>query len=153
MRTKEYLVLLRARDDQLVLTTMLFHDEVRPTRASPRRQEAGEEGARPGGGLIEVLSADWDPDATTTATASACRTCAAQAQGPEDRGARAAQGAQAGPDLMAALEKTLADLKGGGSSDDLSSLSKDELLERAKEQDVEGRSSMSKKELIEALGD
>ena len=38
------------------------------------------------------------------------------------------------PDLMAALEQTLADLKGGGGSDgDLSSLSKDELLERAKE--------------------
>ena len=53
---------------------------------------------------------------------------------------------------MAALEKTLADLKGSGGND-LSELSKDELLERAKEEDVPGRSSMSKKELIAALED
>src|SRR4051795_10778611 len=35
LRTKEYLVLLRARDEQLVLTTMLFHDELRPTTDIP----------------------------------------------------------------------------------------------------------------------
>ena len=32
MRTKEYLVLVRVRDGVLSLTTMLFHDEVRPTK-------------------------------------------------------------------------------------------------------------------------
>ena len=35
MRTKEYLVAVRARDGALTLTTMLFHDEVRPTKDIP----------------------------------------------------------------------------------------------------------------------
>jgi DNA end-binding protein Ku len=60
---------------------------------------------------------------------------------------------------MAALEQTLAQMRGGGgdggkggaSQDDLSSLSKQELLEKAAEQDVSGRSKMTKDELVEAL--
>ena len=32
LRTKEYLAALRVRDGALTLTTMLFHDEVRPTK-------------------------------------------------------------------------------------------------------------------------
>ena len=35
MRTKEYLAAVRARDGALALTTMLFHDEVRPTGKVP----------------------------------------------------------------------------------------------------------------------
>jgi DNA end-binding protein Ku len=35
MRTKEYLAAVRVRDDALTLTTMLFHDEVRPTKPVP----------------------------------------------------------------------------------------------------------------------
>lgn len=37
-------------------------------------------------------------------------------------------------------------------SDDLSGLTKAELLERAADADIDGRSSMNKDELIEALG-
>src|SRR3954463_1534049 len=35
MRTKEYLAAIRVRDDALTLSTMLFHDEVRPTNPIP----------------------------------------------------------------------------------------------------------------------
>jgi DNA end-binding protein Ku len=41
--------------------------------------------------------------------------------------------------------------KGGASADDLAALSKDELYERAQKLDIEGRSSMTKKQLIDAL--
>jgi hypothetical protein len=48
---------------------------------------------------------------------------------------------------MAALEESLSKLK----TKDLADLSKKELLERAADEDVEGRSSMSKDELVDAL--
>jgi non-homologous end joining protein Ku len=51
------------------------------------------------------------------------------------------------PDLMAALEESLAKLKG----DRLEDLTKNELQARAADADVEGRSSMSKDELVDAL--
>src|SRR3954467_7579358 len=35
MRTKEYLAAVRVRDGALTLTTMRFHDEVRPTKPVP----------------------------------------------------------------------------------------------------------------------
>ena len=61
------------------------------------------------------------------------------------------------PDLMAALRESLDAARGiskkddDGDDDELGGLTREELYERAQERDVPGRSSMSKKELIEAL--
>jgi DNA end-binding protein Ku len=63
LRTKEYLVAVRVRDGLLSLTTMRFHDEVRPTkgidtgssRKAPKKQL--DQAVK----LIEGLSVDWDP--------------------------------------------------------------------------------------------
>jgi DNA end-binding protein Ku len=64
MRTKEYLAAIRARDGGLTLSTMLFHDEVRPTKPiktggkkKPPKKEVDQAVA-----LIEALSTDWDPE-------------------------------------------------------------------------------------------
>ena len=63
MRTKEYLVAVRVRDGLLSLTTMLFHDEIRPTRPipgggkKPTKQRLDQAVA-----LIEAMSEDWDPE-------------------------------------------------------------------------------------------
>ena len=61
------------------------------------------------------------------------------------------------PDLMAALEESLAAASGkkrpAKDGDDLGELSREELYERAQKADVPGRSSMSKDELVEALSD
>src|ERR671928_1147336 len=63
MRTKEYLAAIRARDGGLTLSTMLFHDEVRPTKPiktggkKPAKKEIDHAVA-----LIEALSAEWDPE-------------------------------------------------------------------------------------------
>jgi DNA end-binding protein Ku len=66
MRAKEHLAIVRARDGALSLTTMRFHDEVRPTKDVPN---AGGKSAKPGKKeldgaveLIEALSDDWDPE-------------------------------------------------------------------------------------------
>ena len=63
MRTKEYLVAVRVRDGLLSLTTMLFHDEIRPTQPipgggkKPTKQRLDQAVA-----LIEAMSEDWDPE-------------------------------------------------------------------------------------------
>ena len=63
MRTKEYLVAVRVRDGLLSLTTMLFHDEIRPTTPipgggkKPTKQRLDQAVA-----LIEAMSEDWDPE-------------------------------------------------------------------------------------------
>src|SRR4051794_39792034 len=64
LRTKEYLVAIRVRDDRLSLTTMLFADELRPTKDVPaggrKPKKAELDGAVE---LIEALSLDWEPEA------------------------------------------------------------------------------------------
>jgi len=63
MRTKEYLAAIRARDGALLLTTMVFHDEIRPAKPiptggkKPSKQQLDHAVA-----LIEELSTDWEPE-------------------------------------------------------------------------------------------
>jgi DNA end-binding protein Ku len=61
LRTKEYLVLVRARAERLVLTTMRFHDEVRDAPKAPGKRPAKKQ-LDNAVTLIEALAADWDPD-------------------------------------------------------------------------------------------
>jgi DNA end-binding protein Ku len=63
LRTKEYLVAIRVRDGALALTTMLFHDEVRPTDdvERPARKRPGKEEVDRAVALIDALSTDFDP--------------------------------------------------------------------------------------------
>jgi DNA end-binding protein Ku len=63
MRTKEYLVAVRARDGALALTTMLFADEVRPTKGiATRGQKPSFKQLQNAVAIIEELSTDWDPE-------------------------------------------------------------------------------------------
>ena len=161
MRTKEYLVLVRARGDVLALTTLRRADEVRPRdevapsagKATKMREAAVEQAVA----LIEELTVEWDPDRyedhyreRLAAVIDAKRKGGTvKAPTPEKEPAPT-------PDLMAALEETLASIKSGGGSSgkkssDLSGLSKKELLEKAADADVEGRSKMNKDELVKAL--
>ncbi|HWI06344.1 MAG TPA: Ku protein [Solirubrobacteraceae bacterium] len=66
MRAKEYLAIVRARDGALALTTMRFHDEVRPTRdvphASGKSTKPSRKELEAAAALIEALGADWAPE-------------------------------------------------------------------------------------------
>ncbi len=163
MRTKEYLAAVRVRDGALTLTTMLFHDEVRPTSKvptggkKPSKKELDQAVA-----LIEELSTDWKPDRYADCYRERLRRVIEdkrkrrkiEAPEPEKQPAST-------PDLMAALERTLANARAGrpireepsedGGRGELESLGKDELIERAKDAGVKGRTKMSKKELVDAL--
>jgi DNA end-binding protein Ku len=157
MRTKEYRVLVRARDGALTLTTMRMHDEIRPTKGI----DTGAKGSAPkkqldaAVRLVEAMTVDWDPSRYEDEYRTRLQKVVAQKR----RGGTVTMPEQAGepspvPDLMAALRESLEAARGGGgqaAAGDLEDLSRDELYERAQKADVPGRSSMSKRELIDAL--
>ena len=164
MRAKEYLAVIRARDGGLTLSTMLFHDEVRPTKPiptggkKPAKKELDQAVA-----LIEALSMDWDPESYEDCYRERLRRVIEskrkrrKIEAPESE-----QEPAPAPDLMAALERALENVRAGrpvrveanGDGDgDLDELSKEELVERAKKADIPGRTKMSKKELVEALSE
>ena len=107
--------------------------------------------------LIEAMSVDWDP----TQYEDRYRERLLEVIERKKKGKRITVPEDEDepspiPDLMAALERSLAQAKGKGDGasadgDDLAGLSRDELYERAQEAGVKGRSSMSKKQLVDAL--
>jgi DNA end-binding protein Ku len=117
MRTKEYLALVRERGGALTLTTMLFADEVRDTKGvdaatgkahkpTPRQLDAAVS-------VIEALGAEWDPDKHKDRYRDRLRRVVdrkrkgATIEVPERKEER-----EPVPDLMEALERTLAEISG-----------------------------------------
>jgi DNA end-binding protein Ku len=115
MRAKEYLALVRERGGALTLETMLFADEVRPTKdvdaatgkahkPTPKQLEAAVS-------VIEALGADWDPDKFKDRYRDRLRKVVerkrkgATIEAPEPR-----EEPEPAPDLMDALERTLAEM-------------------------------------------
>ena len=116
MRTKEYLVAIRTREQALTLSTMRFSDEVRPTKGIggvPGRTAKKElDGAVM---LIEALSVDWDPanyeDRYRKRLEAIVRS---KRKGGEIKAPKIDQrAADPVPDLMAALEETLERIEKG----------------------------------------
>jgi DNA end-binding protein Ku len=117
LRTKEYLVLVRARDDRLTLTTMRFHDEVRPTKDVPtptKRDKPAKKEVDQAVALVEALACPWDPTRYEDRFQKRLRKIV--------QGKRKGQTVEVPerekepapvPDLMAALEQTLAEVKSG----------------------------------------
>ena len=166
MRTKEYLAAVRVRDGALTLTTMLFHDEIRPTKPiptggkKPAKKELDQAVA-----LVEALSTDWDPESYDDCYRERLRRViedkrkrrTIEAPEPEKEPSPA-------PDLMDALQRALDNVRSGkdpraeaesddGDDGDLDGLSKDELYDRAQKEGITGRTKMSKKELVKALSE
>jgi DNA end-binding protein Ku len=113
MRTKEYLVLVRARDGLLGLTTMLFADEVRPTKGiAPGGRKPTKQKVDPAVKVIEALATDWDPERYTDCYRQRLeRIVRDKKKGktievPEER-----PEPEPAPDLMVALEETLAGMR------------------------------------------
>jgi DNA end-binding protein Ku len=162
MRTKEYLVLVRPRDGVLSLTTLRFHDEVRPTdEIAPGGRKPAKAKIEQAVAVIESLSTEWEPERYSDCYRERLtgviedKKKGKRVKAPEER-----KEPKPAPDLMAALQETLDKMgsakkatsadaaKDGGRFE---RMSREELYERAQEEDVPGRSKMSKEELIEAL--
>ncbi len=116
MRAKEYLVVVGVRDGILALTTMLFADEVRSTKDvetggqkahAPTRKQLDAAVA-----LIEELGEEWDPvKYKDRYRARLRRVVDRKRQGKTIKAPEPAEVPEAGPDLMDALERTLAEIR------------------------------------------
>jgi DNA end-binding protein Ku len=119
MRTKEYLVIIRAREERLVLTTLLRHDEVRPTKPIPsptKKDEPAKKEVDAAVELIESFSCDWDPSRYEDSFQKRLRAIVkkkAKGQAIEVPDEEDDDRTSPVPDLMAALERSLEDAKAG----------------------------------------
>jgi DNA end-binding protein Ku len=120
LRTKEYLVALRVRDDLLSLVTLHFADEIRPTdqldlpgkKDQPKKAEVDHAVE-----LIEQLSADWDPSRYEDRHRERLLKVVEQKRkGKTIKAPAAPEAPEAVPDLMAALRQSLEDAKAGAAS-------------------------------------
>lgn len=113
LRTKQYLAALRPRDGALVLSTLLFADEVLGTEVldvqTTRDTKPSERELNMARQLVTSLSADWVPDKyRDDYRDKVMELVQAKADGDEIAVAEPAQRAAPVLDLMAALEASLA---------------------------------------------
>jgi DNA end-binding protein Ku len=115
LRTKEHLVLIRARDGRLTLTTMRFHDEVRPAKDVPtptKKDKPAKKEIDQAVALIEALACPWDPGRYDDEYEKRLkRIIQRKRKGQTIEIPEREKEPAPVPDLMEALEKTLADLK------------------------------------------
>jgi DNA end-binding protein Ku len=118
LRNKEYLAAVRPRDGVLTLTTMVFADEIRPTdpiaeligdaKAPKNEVDAAVE-------LIDAMSTDWDPTRYHDHYRERLlKVIEAKADGATIEAPEEEEVPSEVPDLMAALEATLAEAKADG---------------------------------------
>ena len=160
LRNREYLAAIRPRGGRLTLTTMVFDDELRPT--GPVRDlvgdaKAGKNEVDAAVELIEAMSTEWEPEKYEDRHRKRLRELIeAKGEGQKIEPIDDGEAPSEVPDLMAALEATLAKAKGdskprAGEGSSLKRETKEQLLERAKKLEIEGRSKMTKDELAEAI--
>src|SRR5437764_9567356 len=115
MRTKEYLVAVRALEGALALTTMLFYDEVRPAKdvesggKKPSKKQLDTVVA-----IVEGLSTDWDPGRYQDCYRERLkRVIDAKRKRKTIEVPKPEKEPKPAPDLMDALERTLERLRAG----------------------------------------
>ncbi len=160
MRDKQHLGCLRIREGTITLERMYFADEIRDvTGIRPRKVTVGKQELDMAGALIDRFTTSFKPEKyEDTYRKELLKVVRAKRKGKEVH--VEPRGADDEPiDLLAALRESLERRTGGkaatsrrrSSNGDLDGLSKSELDKRARKAGIEGRSSMSKDELVKAL--
>lgn len=119
MRAKEYLTIVQVRGGALTLTTMRFADEVRPT---DEIAAAGQKSHKPSAkqlsaavAVIEELTCDWEPEKYRDRYRERLRkVVSSKRKGRTVKAPEPAPAPPAAPDLMEALERTLAEMRDSG---------------------------------------
>lgn len=149
MRDRQNLGALRIRDGVITLEQLYYADEIRDVdeiKASRTRVSAEE--LKMAERLIESFTTEWEPDRyKDTYRDELCAIIRAKRNGKEVHAAPAVE-EEAPTDLLTALRESVERTRKG----DLADLSKQELDRRAKAAGIEGRSKMTKAELVRALG-
>jgi DNA end-binding protein Ku len=157
MRDKQQLGCLRVRDGMIVLEKMFFADEIRPTKdIAPRKARVSKQELAMALDLVDRFRGPFDPEKyEDTYRAALLRVIDRKRKGKEVHVEPQAEREEP-TDLMAALRASVEAHsrrgrkanRGNGSLDELS---KPELERRARKAGIEGRSKMTKDELVEAL--
>ena len=173
MRAKQSLAAVRVATldddagDVLVLHTMHFGDEVR-SPADIREMQVLHDGIEindreraAAKSLVESLTTDWEPAKyTDTYRERVLDLVARKADGERIVTGKAEEPTASVTDLMAVLEASVNEARqkrgeapraASASGTDYASMSKDELYEEAQRRDIDGRSKMTKDELVAAL--
>lgn len=116
MRAKEYLAIVRVRDRVLTLTTMLFADEVRSTdgvdAVAQKRHKPTAKQLSAAVAVIEERSCPWEPDKYKDRYRARLKSVVdRKRKGKTIKLPGKDSAPPPAPDLMAALEQTLAELK------------------------------------------
>ena len=157
-RDRQQLGALRVRDGIITLENMYFADEIRPTDeiVPGRRPRVDKKELEMAGTLIERFTSSFDHSKYEDEYQAKLRAVVQRKRKGQDVHAPAAEEREPTPDLLEALRASVAAhsrngkraRRGNGS---LADLSKTELEKRARKARIEGRSSMTKDELVEAL--
>jgi DNA end-binding protein Ku len=117
MRTKLYLAIIRVRGKALTLTTMRFADEVRPAKdvapGSGKKTKPTPKQVKSAVDVIETLGNDWDPKKYTDRYRKRLKKVVDEKKkgGTIEVPEESDDDTSPVPDLMAALEETIAGLK------------------------------------------
>jgi DNA end-binding protein Ku len=160
MREKQHLGALRIRDGVIMLEQLYFEDEIRPhDEIKPSRTRVSQQELQAAERLIESFTTEWKPEKyKDTYRDELCAIIKAKRKGQEIH--RAPDLEEEEPtDLLSALRASIERSRGGAPkaprsasrNGNLGDLSKAELDERAREAGIEGRSRMTKDELVRAL--
>jgi len=155
MRDRQHLGALRIRDGVITLEQLYFADEVRDVdEIKASRTRVSTEELKMAERLIESFTTDWQPEKyKDTYRDELCAIIRAKRKGKEIHAAPDAE-EEAPTDLLTALRESVERSRGGaraGRNGELGDLSKGELEQRAKAAGIEGRSKMTKAELVRAL--
>jgi DNA end-binding protein Ku len=156
MRDKQHLGALRIRDGMITLEQLYFADEIRPSdEIKASRARVSQQELDMAGRLIESFTSEWKPEKyKDTYRDELCAIIRAKRKGQEIHAAPELEEEEPA-DLLTALRESIErsgrGARRGSRNGDLGELSKQELDKRAKAAGIEGRSKMTKAELVRAL--
>jgi DNA end-binding protein Ku len=159
-RDREQLACLRVKDGILLLEKMYYADEIRPHEdvRPDRRGKLDKQELEMALSLIERFTGDFDPSRYEDTYRKRLLDVVRRKRRGEAIEAPAAEEEEAPPDLLAALRESVERAKTGSGrgngrrkASSLEGLTVGELGERARKLEIEGRSKMSKRQLLAAV--